>query len=216
MKARKRITTLCLIALIASALGISMVLSSCADVAPAAEGVEVGKPAPYFALNDAGGQARHLSDFRGKYIVLEWFNHGCPFVKKHYDSGNMQNLQNEYAKKGVIWLSICSSAPGKQGSCSGSEHETVFRLKKSAPQCILVDPTGQVGRLYGAKTTPQMFVIDPKGILIYEGAIDDKPDTDPASVATAHNYVKEALDKSMAGKPITTPTTKSYGCSVKY
>jgi peroxiredoxin len=174
-----------------------------------------GKSAPNFTLTDTHGKKHNLADYDGKYIVLEWFNQQCPFVKKHYESGNMQNLQKEYTKKGVIWLSICSSAEGKPGYFSAEEHNKMFAKEKAAPTAILLDSDGKVGHLYGAKSTPDMFVINPKGILIYAGAIDDKPDLED-SVSTAKNYVKAALEESMAGKPVAVASTKSYGCSVKY
>lgn len=175
-----------------------------------------GKSAPQFTLTDTNGKTHKLSDYKGKYVVLEWFNHGCPFVRKHYNSGNMQKLQKEYTKKGVIWLSICSSAPGKQGYCSPTEQNQTSAENGAAPTAILLDAPGKVGHLYGAKTTPDMFVIDPKGILIYAGAIDDTPGVDASEIATAKNYVKAALDESMAGKSVSIASTHSYGCSVKY
>jgi peroxiredoxin len=175
-----------------------------------------GKAAPEFTLTDTNGKEHKLRDYKGKFVVLEWFNQGCPFVKKHYDSGNMQKLQRDYTEKGVVWLSICSSAPGKQGNCSATEHNTVFKEKKASPTAILIDEDGKVGRLYAAKTTPDMFVINPKGVLIYSGAIDDKRDTDPSSVASARNFVREVLEEAMSGKKITVEPTASYGCSVKY
>ena len=175
-----------------------------------------GKPAPQFSLTDSNGKAHKLSDYKGKFVVLEWFNQGCPFVKKHYDSGHMQALQKEYTGKGVVWLSICSSAEGKQGFCTPGEHNTVFLKKQASPTAILIDADGCVGHLYGAKTTPDMYVINPKGVLVYSGAIDDRPDTDPASLKGARNYVKEVLDEGLAGRPIAVEPTQSYGCSVKY
>ncbi len=177
---------------------------------------KVGQRAPQFVLPDSKGKTVKLSDFQNKYVVLEWFNQGCPFVKKHYESGNMQKLQKEYTGKGVIWLSICSSAPGRQGYEKPNEYNSIFSEKHAAPTAILSDADGKVGRLYGAKTTPDMYIIDPKGILIYAGAIDDTPGVDQSEIAAAKNYVKAALDESMAGKAMTTPETKSYGCSVKY
>lgn len=175
-----------------------------------------GKPAPDFTLTDTHGEEHKLSEARGKYVVLEWFNFSCPFVKKHYESGNMQNLQKEYMGKGVIWYSINSSAEGKPGNHTPAEHNAMFKRHQAAPSAILVDSTGEVGHLYGAKTTPDMYVINPQGILIYAGAIDDQPDTEISSVANAKNYVKAALDESMRGKPVAIASTKSYGCSVKY
>lgn len=175
-----------------------------------------GNTAPDFTLPDADGKNCKLADLRGKFVVLEWFNDGCPFVKKHYDSENMQKLQKTYTKKGVTWLSVVSSAPGKQGYHSGKELKAIMRERNASPSAVLIDEDGQVGRLYGAKTTPQMFVINPRRILVYAGAIDDKPDTDAGSIGKAKNYLKEALDKSLAGKEVAISSTKPYGCSVKY
>ncbi len=175
-----------------------------------------GKAAPQFTLTDTNGKTHKLADYKGKYVVLEWFNHGCPFVRKHYNSGNMQKLQKEYTKKGVIWLSICSSATGKQGYGSASEQNKLSAENGAAPTAILLDADGIVGHLYGAKTTPDMFIVDPKGILIYTGAIDDTPGVDISEIATAKNYVQAALDESMSGKPVSVASTHSYGCSVKY
>jgi peroxiredoxin len=179
--------------------------------------VKIGDPAPDFKLTDTDGKARTLKDFKGKYVVLEWTNKDCPFVKKHYNSQNMQNLQNEYTGKGVVWLSIISSKKGKQGFVSAKEANAKMKEQwKAAPTAILLDPKGKVGRLYDAKTTPDMFVINPAGLLIYSGAIDDHATTDPADLAAAKNYVRAALDADMAGKPVQDPLTKPYGCSVKY
>ena len=177
---------------------------------------QVGKPAPDFTLQDVSGNKHELSDYKGKYVVLEWVNFGCPFVKKHYGSENMQKLQKEFSEKGVVWLSICSSAPGKQGN------ETPDAAKKGISQfgwaasAYLVDEDGKVGKLYNAKTTPEMFVVDPKGTLIYAGAIDDKPTPDPSTVEGSNNFVKAALSEATNGKPVSVPSTKPYGCSVKY
>lgn len=177
---------------------------------------QVGKPAPDFTLQDVAGNKHELSDYKGKYVVLEWVNFGCPFVKKHYGSENMQKLQKEFSEKGVVWLSICSSAPGKQGN------ETPDAAKKGiskfgwAASAYLEDEDGKVGKLYNAKTTPQMFIVDPKGTLIYAGAIDNKPTPDPSTVEGSNNYVKAALSEATTGKPVSVPSTKPYGCSVKY
>lgn len=173
--------------------------------------LETGKAAPDF---DLGGVK--LSSFKGKVVVLEWLNHGCPFVRKHYDSGNMQSLQEKYTKKDVVWLSIISSAEDKQGFVDAAGAEADKVKNKSLATKILLDPTGKVGMLYEAKTTPHMFVIDKTGTLVYQGAIDDKPDTDMASVKGAKNYVAEALDLVLDGKKVAHGTTKSYGCGVKY
>lgn len=177
---------------------------------------KVGSEAPDFTLTDAKGKTVKLSQFKGKLVVLEWFNHGCPFVKKHYDSGNMQALQKEYTGKGVVWLSICSSASGRQGFASGDEHLKAMADKKAVPTNILIDADGKVGRLYDAKTTPHMFVIGKDGKLDYAGAIDDKRSTDVEDVKGANNYVKAALDKLISGKLPAVSSTQAYGCSVKY
>lgn len=176
----------------------------------------VGKAAPQFTLSDSSGKKWKLSDLKGKVVVLEWFNHGCPFVKKHYESGNMQKLQKEYTGKGVTWLAINSSAKGKQGYQEPAEHDKTFKDKNAAPSAVLIDDSGKVGRLYGAKTTPDMYIIDKKGVLVYAGAIDDKNGVEQSEIATAKNYVKQALDELLSGKTVTVAETKPYGCSVKY
>ncbi len=188
---------------------------SAASTAAATEAV-VGQPAPTFSLPDTTGQSVALADEKGKFVVLEWTNESCPFVKKHYGSGNMQKLQETYTGKGVVWLSIASSAPGKEGNHSAAEWSQIQKDRNAHPSALLLDPAGTVGKSYGAKTTPHMFVIDPSGTLIYEGAIDDHSSPFPGSVADAKNYVATALDQAMAGQPVTTATTKPYGCSVKY
>jgi peroxiredoxin len=177
---------------------------------------QIGQPAPEFTLTDSNGQSHNLSDFKGKFVVLEWLNHGCPFVQKHYDGGNMQGLQKEYTGKDVVWLSIASSAPGKQGHMSPEETNKTKEEKDAAPTAVLIDADGTVGKLYDAKVTPELFVINPEGTLIYAGAIDDKKSVDAADVAGATNYVKQALDEAMAGNPVSTPQTEAYGCGVKY
>ena len=174
----------------------------------------LGEPAPDFTLSDQSGKPVKLSDAKGKLIVLEWFNEGCPFVKKHYGSKNMQGLQAKYAKKGVVWYTIVSSKEGKQGHLTPAE--AADRLKGMASKAILLDAKGDVGRLYSAKTTPHMFVIDKKGALIYAGGIDDTPSADPADIKGSKNFVAAALDEALAGKPVSTPSAPPYGCSVKY
>ncbi len=177
---------------------------------------EIGKPAPDFTLNDLSGKPHSLSDYKGKYVVLEWNNPDCPFVHKHYDSGNMQKTQEEARGKGAVWLTINSAAPGRQGNYPPEKMKEMLSQKHAEPTAYLLDPTGKVGHEYDAKTTPDMYVINPDGKLIYDGGIDDKPTPDKADIATATNYVKAALDESIAGKPVTTPTSRPYGCSVKY
>jgi peroxiredoxin len=191
-----------------------LAVAALAAVAHAAP--EVGAPAPAFTLTDSNGQAHSLSDFQGKFVVLEWLNHGCPFVVKHYESGNMQNLQKEYTGKDVVWLSIVSSAPGKQGHMSPEETNAAKAEKGSAATAVLLDEDGTVGKLYDAKVTPELFVINPEGALVYAGAIDDKKSVDVADVEGAVNYVKQALDEALAGQSVSTPKTDAYGCSVKY
>jgi peroxiredoxin len=178
--------------------------------------VKVGEPAPDFTLTDTNGDGHALSQYKGKYVVLEWFNYECPFVVKHYESGNMQKLQQEYTGKDVVWLSINSSAEGKQGQYAPEEMNKLASERGVKSTALLLDPDGKVGQQYGAKTTPHMFVIDPQGTLIYQGAIDDTPSADKDDVKTAKNSVKAALDAAMTGQPVAEPTTKSYGCSVKY
>lgn len=181
-----------------------------------AQTARVGVSAPDFQATDSHGKTESLDQFRGKYVVLEWHNQGCPYTKKHYESGNMQSLQKEWTGKGVAWFTVISSAPGKQGYVTPSEENAYVSKMHAAPTAVLMDPDGKLGRLYGAKTTPDMYVIDPSGKLIYEGAIDDKPTPDPEDIRSADNYVSDALTEAMAGKPVATAYTRPYGCSVKY
>jgi len=176
-----------------------------------------GAPAPAFKGTDSLGKTESLAQYRGKWVVLEWANQGCPYERKHYESGNMERLQKQWTAKGVVWLSVISSAPGQQGYVTPAEENDYLQKMHAAPTAAILDPSGAIGRLYGAKTTPHMFVIDPQGNVVYEGAIDDQPTPDPASLKTVqHNYLNEALDAAMAGKPVATPVTRPYGCSVKY
>jgi len=177
---------------------------------------EVGKPAPLFTLADVSGDKHSLEDLEGKYVVLEWTNMDCPFVRKHYDSGNMQSLQKKYGKEGVVWLRVCSSGPGKQGYFESDVIEKRMEKDKSMASAYLIDADGTVGRMYAAKTTPHMYVIDPKGALIYAGAIDDIKSTDKADVEKATNYVSACLDAAMKGEKFEVSTSVPYGCSVKY
>jgi peroxiredoxin len=176
----------------------------------------VGSAAPDFSLADAKGKTHSLAQYKGKYVVLEWFNPECPFVKKHYGPGNMQKLQEEFTGKGVVWLSIDSSAPGLEGNLTPEQAEKKMSEWKTKMTALLLDPEGKAGKAYGAKNTPHMFVISPEGKIVYEGAIDSKASPNPNDIATATNYVKVALDESMSGKPVSNPNTKPYGCSVKY
>lgn len=189
-----------------SLLSAFLFVAAVAHAAP-----EIGKPAPAFTAKDSAGTEVSLSDFQGKTVVLEWMNEGCPFVKKHYDSGNMQKLQKSAVEDGVVWLTIVSSAPGKQGHLdAGQAAEKKAEIGSSA---LLLDEDGTVGRAYEAKVTPEMFVIDGSGTLVYMGAIDDTPGGDPAS---AKNYVTAALNALKSGQPVEPAVTKPYGCGVKY
>ena len=178
--------------------------------------VQTGSSAPDFTLPDTTGQTRHLSDYKGKFVVLEWYNPDCPFVGKHYRSGNMQQLQKEYTARGVVWLTIDSSAPGEQGNYPAEKLNEISTKVGAARTALLLDPEGKIGHLYGAKTTPDMYVIDPKGNLVYRGAIDNKRSTNEADVKPATNYVRQTLDAVMDGKPAPTSSTQPYGCTVKY
>ncbi len=176
----------------------------------------IGKPAPDFTLMDADGIEHSLSAYKDSLVVLEWFNPGCPFVKKHYNSNNMQKLQKHYTEKAVVWLIINSSAEGKQGHCTPGRANELIKEKDMAVTAFLLDHDGKVGRLYGAKTTPHMFVIDKSGVLIYHGALDDKPSTKITDIEDAENYVQLALEEVMAGQSVSLKATQPYGCSVKY
>jgi len=177
---------------------------------------KIGEPAPAFTTTDSDGKTVKLSDFKGKTVVLEWTNDGCPFVQKHYSSGNMQSLQKDATAKGVVWLSVISSAPGKQGHVTGAAANALSKERGAVPTDVLLDPTGVIGRSYEAKTTPHLFIVDPKGTLAYMGGIDSIASADPADIKDAKPYVKLALAEIAAGKPVTDAVTKPYGCSIKY
>lgn len=198
------------------ALVVGALLAASGAASASADGAAVGAPAPAFAAQDAEGRPRSLQDYHGKFVVLEWFNNDCPFVRKHYGSGNMQRLQATYTAQGVAWLTISSSAPGKQGHLTAEQAKAIIGERGATPTALLLDPDGAIGRRYGAKTTPHMFVIDPAGTVIYAGAIDDTPSADPADIARATNLVAQALDAAQAGKPVPVAESKPYGCSVKY
>jgi peroxiredoxin len=177
---------------------------------------EIGKPAPAFTAVDSNGKSHTLADFKGKTVILEWTNDGCPYVKKHYGAGNMQKIQKDLTGEGAVWLSVISSAPGKQGHVDGKGANALVTAQGSAPTAVLLDPKGTMGRAYEAQTTPHMYVIDGKGVLRYMGAIDDKPSTDAATIPGARNYVREAFAAVKAGKPVEVAATDPYGCAVKY
>jgi len=172
--------------------------------------------APNFKLQDSNGNEHSLSDFKGKLVVLEWINYECPFVKKHYDSKNTQTLQEKYTKQGVIWLTICSSAESKQGNFTNDEINSRSQKHNAKFTAYLVDAKGKVGKMYGAKTTPHMYIINKEGKLVYAGGIDDKASTDIEDIKSAKNYVSLALDELLAGKNVSVQSSKPYGCSVKY
>lgn len=178
--------------------------------------VETGKPAPEFSLKSASGAQVKLSDYKGKIVVLEWLNHGCPFVRKHYDSGNMQSLQEKYTGEGVVWLSVISSAAGKQGYSTPEKALKDKNENKSKASAILLDTDGAVGRLYGAKVTPHMFIVNMKGELAYQGAIDSIPSTEVEDVKEAQPFVAQALNSLRKGELVKVKESKAYGCTVKY
>jgi len=189
--------------------------SLCA-AAPAYAAATVGQPAPDFTLNDTAGKPHALSSFKGKFVVLEWTNPECPFVQKHYDSSNMQSLQKAWGGKDVVWLTINSTHPRHGDYKKPEQMASLWKQKNAAPQAILMDSDGKVGRMYQARTTPHMYIVNPQGSLVYAGGIDDKRSANPADVKTAKNYVTAALTDALAGKPVTTATSSPYGCSVKY
>jgi peroxiredoxin len=204
-------------------MNLSSRLPVCAAVAAAlltvcaaAQDVRVGAPAPSFTATDSRGQTQDLGQYRGKFVVLEWHNQDCPYTRKHYLSGNMQALQKEWTAKGVIWFTVISSAPGKQGYQTPNEENAYLAQVHAVPTAVLMDPKGKLGRLYSAKTTPQMIVIDPVGNVIYDGAIDNKPTPEVDDIKGADNYVSDALTAAMAGKSVPNASTRPYGCSVKY
>jgi peroxiredoxin len=176
----------------------------------------VGTNAPDFSVTDSKGKTQSVSQYKGKYVVLEWFNPGCPFVKKHYDGGNMQKLQEEFTGKGIIWLTVDSSAPGKQGHLTADQATALMAEWKTKQTALVLDADGTAGQTYGAKNTPHMFVINPEGKIVYEGAIDSRNSANAADIPSSTNYVKVALEESLGGKPVSNANTKPYGCSVKY
>ena len=181
-----------------------------------AEVPPVGSAAPDFSAPDANGKTETLSQYKGKYVVLEWFNPECPFVKKHYGSDNMQKLQADYTGKGVVWLTIDSNAPGTEGNLTAEQAKKIMDSWKTKQTALVLDPESKVAKLYGSKNTPNMVVINPDGKIVYEGAIDSKATPNPADIPSSTNYVKSALDEALAGKAVTNAQTKPYGCSVKY
>ncbi|HWQ37140.1 MAG TPA: thioredoxin family protein [Burkholderiales bacterium] len=190
-------------------IALGLVGAAYAAVAP-------GRPAPDFALTGIDGKPYRLSDFRGKYVVLEWFNSECPFVQKHYESGNMQSLQAKYSAKDVVWIGINSTSPRHSNYRDPARSQAILKEWKSNPSAFLLDPAGSVGQTYGARTTPHMYIVDPSGNLVYMGGIDDKPSISARDIPGAKNYVAKALDELLAGKPVSENSTRPYGCSIKY
>ena len=199
---------------LAVAAGAGVVFWSGGPGAEAA--VETGAAAPAFSVRDASGATRTLAEFRGRTVILEWTNHGCPYVRKHYDAGNMQALQRETTADGIVWLQVISSAQGEQGYLDGPGAVARVRTDNAAPTATLLDPTGVMGRAYGARNTPLMFIISPTGVVLYQGAIDDRPSARPSSLEGATNYVRAALADIGAGRSVQVAETTPYGCSVKY
>lgn len=200
----------------AKLLAVTAILAVSLWSAVASAAAIVGQPAPSFTTTDSNGSAVSLSSYKGKYVVLEWMNPGCPFTQKHYRSGNMQSLQQDARDKGVVWLTINTAAANSASVRSASELNAWLGEMKSSPTALLIDSGATVAKLYGAKTTPHMFVVNPEGVVIYAGAIDDKRSVALEDVKVAHNYVKAALDESLGGKPVATSSTQPYGCPVKY
>jgi peroxiredoxin len=197
-------------------LGATFALAFTTTLNATAAAATVGQSAPDFTLQGADGKDHSLADYKGKFVVLEWTNPQCPFVHKFYDSGTMQALQSKETAKGVAWLRVNSSATGHEGFQTPADLQAYVQSHHVAATESLLDPDGKVGHMYGARTTPHMFIIDPKGNLIYAGGIDNKPSPDPDDIPTATNYVAQALDEAMSGKPVSVPTARPYGCSVKY
>ena len=185
-------------------------------VTPLLSAPQVGELAPDFSATASNGKTYHLADFRGKFVVLEWHNNGCPYTRKHYESGNMQRLQKEWTAKGVVWFTVISSAPGTQGYMTADAENTYIGRMNAAPTAALLDGSGEIGHLYDAKTTPQMVIINPQGIMIYDGAIDDHPTSDASDIPNSKNFVQAALTDAIVGKPLAIGSTRPYGCSVKY
>lgn len=191
-------------------------LSAGAAVQAARSAAVAGQPAPVFSVKDAEGRTRTLGEFRGKTVVLEWTNHDCPYVRKHYGSNTMQQLQRDARRDGAVWLSVVSSAPGKQGHVTPAQAKSLSASRGAQPTAVLLDPTGAVGRAYDARTTPHMFVVNGGGRIVYAGGIDDKATSDTGDLKTARPLVRLALADVKAGRPVAVPTSRPYGCSVKY
>jgi hypothetical protein len=214
------VAALAVAVLLFGGFSVRRMLAAKADPESLPDLLTVGAPAPAFTATDTRGTSHSLAGYAGKWVVLEWFNHGCPYTKKHYAMvngvGNSQAMQQEYTRRGVIWLSVVSSGPGRQGYTSAKKADDEARKKGAAPTAIIRDTTGVLGRLYGARNTPQYAIVDPQGVLRYAGAIDDRNSPTAKDIAGATNYVRAALDAGLAGQPIAVAQTQPYGCEVKY
>lgn len=197
----------------AALLGLAL---ACGVLAQGAPEVAVGRPAPEFSAVDENDERRRLSDYRGSWVVLEWTNRACPFVRKHYDSENMQSLQNDAASRGVVWLTVISAAPGHPGYMDGDGARRFKNRFGAEPAHFLLDPDGRMGRQYDVEFAPEVFIIDPQGILVYMGGVDDMATTRIGDVDRATDYVGGALDDALAGRPVTRPVTRAYGCPIEY
>jgi AhpC/TSA family len=195
---------------------LAAIAAAALTIAFSARAAQIGGPAPDFHGTDSNGKTQRLDQYRGKFVVLEWHNHDCPYTMKHYQSGNMQSLQKQWTAKGVVWLTVISSAPGTQGYVNAAQENAYLKKMGAQPTAAILDPNGDIGHLYGARTTPNMFVIDPSGKLIYAGAIDDHPTTEVSDIQSSKNYVSAALTEAMKGQPVQVAVTRPYGCSVKY
>lgn len=195
---------------------MAAIVAAALTIAFSAYAAQIGSQAPDFHGTDSNGKTQSLDQYHGKFVVLEWHNHDCPYTIKHYRSGNMQSLQKEWTAKGVVWLTVISSAPGTQGYVDAGQENAYLKKMGAQPTAAVLDPKGAIGHLYDAKTTPDMYVIDPSGKLIYAGAIDDRPTTEISDIKVSKNYVSAALTEAMTGQPVQTPVTRPYGCSVKY
>ncbi|MSP31899.1 MAG: thioredoxin family protein [Pseudolabrys sp.] len=207
--ARRRVLTIGL-------CGAAAIVTLSAGVQPATALARIGAPAPAFTLTDSNGRVRSLADFKGKTVVLEWTNHDCPYVGKHYRGNNMQTLQKKWTGQGVVWLTLISSAPDEQGHVSPQQANKLTADRGAAPTAVLFDPTGKVGRAYVARATPHMYVINGDGVLVYIGGIDDQPTARIEDLKGARNFVDQALSEIAQGKPVTASSSRAYGCSIKY
>jgi peroxiredoxin len=199
-----------------ASLGVGTLIGFANFAGSALAQANLGSAAPAFTLTDSNGRARTLSEFKGKTVVLEWTNHQCPYVGKHYRGNNMQALQRKWTGQGVVWLSVISSAPGEDGHVTPQQANQLTAERKAAPSAVLFDPKGVTGRAYGARTTPHMYIINGDGVLVYAGGIDDQPTARLEDLKSAKNYVDQALTEMAQGKPVSASRSRAYGCSVKY